>query len=139
MKSSRLLTAAAAALALGSAAWTWSWSAHAALLETGEALYRGERPLEARLYRDADPLPAHASRCSNCHEGREAVGPALSAVTLTSLLPRRGGPASRFDEAALCRLLRDGVDPAQVLLAKTMPRYAIDDADCHALWTWLTR
>ena len=67
------------------------------------------------------------------------MGPTLSAATLTGLLPRRGGPASRFDEAALCRLLREGIDPAHVLLPKTMPRYAIDDADCRALWTWLTR
>jgi hypothetical protein len=58
---------------------------------------------------------------------------------LTRLLARRGGPPSRFDAAAFCRLLRTGEDPAGVLLPKAMPRYELDDAQCGQLWRFLAR
>ncbi len=35
-------------------------------------------------------------------------------------------------------MLRDGVDPAYVLLNVEMPRYRISDGDCAALWHFLT-
>jgi hypothetical protein len=51
---------------------------------------------------------------------------------------RRGGPASRYDRDAFCRLLRKGIDPAYVMINEEMPRYTLDDADCAALWRFLT-
>ena len=51
---------------------------------------------------------------------------------------RRGGPPSRYDAAGLCTLLRSGVDPAHVIILRTMPRYDINDADCQSLWLHLT-
>ena len=54
-------------------------------------------------------------------------------------MPRRNGPPSRFDEASFCRLLRTGVDPADIVVPRAMPRYAIDDTDCRALWAYLSR
>jgi hypothetical protein len=30
------------------------------------------------------------------------------------------------------------LDPAQVMIPQTMPRYAIDSADCAALWAYLS-
>jgi hypothetical protein len=51
---------------------------------------------------------------------------------------RRGGPPSNYDRDGLCTLLRRGVDPAHVMISVEMPRYTIDDSDCHALWRYLT-
>jgi len=70
---------------------------------------------------------------------QSAIGPVLDNGDLTRLLARRGGPPSRFDEAAFCRLLRTGEDPAGVLLPKVMPRYELDDAQCGQLWRFLAR
>jgi len=65
------------------------------------------------------------------------LGPPLDAASLTSLRARRGGPPSRFDAPALCTLLRTGLDPAQILIPQSMPRYAPTDADCRDLWAYL--
>lgn len=115
----------------------------------GAALWRGALPLEGRIAGHAQALPVAASRCINCH-GADAVPsvagqagggvpPVLTAHHLRTPQPRRGGPPSRYDAAAFCALLRSGVDPAKVLLPRQMPRYAIDDADCRALWTHLVQ
>ena len=111
--------------------------------ERGRRLFDGEAALEARLAGHRAPLPALASRCSNCHARDAAAPPAfaslLSQRRLVALSSRRGGPPSRFDAASLCTLLRSGVDPAEVMVAQAMPRYAIADADCRALWAYLDR
>lgn len=110
---------------------------------SGAALWRGDWALTARLSGHEQVLPGQASRCINCHGGADRAapggGPRLDAGYLTRAVARRGGPASRYDEAAFCRLLRTGVDPASVLVPREMPRYDIDDADCAALWQFLTR
>jgi hypothetical protein len=117
-------------------------------VQRGRALYAGEAPLTARIAGHAAALPPQASRCTNCHVGAtstqaassagvQAIGGILAAHRLTQPLSRRGGPPSRFDAAALCRLLRTGVDPAHVVIAQTMPRYEVSDADCNALWAYL--
>ncbi len=56
------------------------------------------------------------------------------------LLPRarRGGPPSHYGRGSFCKLLREGVDPAFVMLSVEMPRYTIDDVDCQALWHYVT-
>lgn len=115
-------------------------------LERGRELFAGELALTARMVGHADALPQEAARCRNCHSKQANVAgdaaqdfaPQLNARTLQSALPRRGGPPSRYDLKALCRLLRDGVDPAHVMIQQAMPRYTLTDAECEALWTYLT-
>ena len=104
----------------------------------GAALYEGRQPLVAHVSGHEQPLPALAARCANCHEGAQAIAPALNERTLAQALPRRGGPPSRYDARVLCRLLRDGLDPALVLVPRAMPRYAIDEPACAALWAYLS-
>jgi cytochrome c553 len=114
-------------------------------LDAGRAAFTGQRPLEAMMPGHREALPPTAARCSNCHAapglptvGNGSFGPGLSAATLMQALPRRGGPPSRYDAEALCRALREGVDPAGVMLGAAMPRYRIDDLGCRQLWTLLT-
>ena len=105
----------------------------------GQELFEGKVALAARVDGVAEPLPAIAAACSNCHGSPPAIGPTLQASSLTAPQPRRGGPPSRYDLASFCQTLRTGVDPAYVLLPKTMPRYALGDAQCQALWAHLSR
>jgi len=128
--------AAAAAAAALLAAATAAFLALQGRAE-GAALYEGRQPLVARVSGHEQPLPALATRCVNCHEGAQAIGPALNERTLAQPLPRRGGPPSRYDAAALCRLLREGIDPASVIVPRAMPRYEIDTRACEALWSHL--
>ncbi|MBL8330295.1 MAG: hypothetical protein JNJ71_15755 [Rubrivivax sp.] len=122
-------------MALCGGALAFAMSAEDAAL--GRALYDGQRALPAQLRGHDEALPAHAARCINCHEGSSAIAPALSARSLLQPQARRGGPPSHYDEASFCRLLRDGVDPAWVLLPREMPRYEIPAQDCRALWSYL--
>lgn len=124
------------AAALGAAATTWLGHSHRA---AGAELFDGRRPLAARIVGHDEALPPLASRCSNCHTGPNAVGGELNGETLASLRPRRGGPPSRYDAVRLCRLLREGIDPAHVMVPREMPRYTIDDEACAALWSHLSR
>jgi hypothetical protein len=115
----------------------------------GGQLFDGEVALPARIAGQDFALPAQASRCVNCHgpargdaaspaARAQRIGPALTAGTLSDVVRRRGGPPSRYDATSLCVLLRTGVDPAHVIILRTMPRYDIADADCRALWLHLT-
>ncbi len=125
----------------------------------GHALFKGRpppgaAPVDARLVGHTLPLPALAWRCSNCHDEaqRTAIAPepgvsgqrsgerfarALDGTSLTQWRARRGGPPSRYTETALCALLRTGIDPAQVMIDTTMPRYQLSDAQCGQLWKYL--
>ena len=116
--------------------------------ETGGRHFDGRAPLVARIAGHEAALPPSAAACANCHAPptarggaaggpAETYGPTLDRASLTGSHARRGGPPSRFDEAAFCRTLRTGVDPAGVMLPRTMPRYAIDDETCRGLWTHL--
>lgn len=118
--------------------------------ERGRGLFHGELPLSAHVQASLEPLPPLAARCANCHSGpsfaqqasvsgRESFGPELSARTLKAAIARRGGPASRYDEASFCKALKDGVDPAYVTLPRAMPRYTLPESDCLALWGYLTQ
>ena len=122
----------------------------AALQAQGRQLFHGEAStlgtVPGRLAGHGDDLPAMATRCANCHasgEGRDppsttpAFAPRLNRQGLTQAVPRRGGPPSAYDAASLCKLLRDGIDPAWVMVRQEMPRYAATDAQCLALWTFL--
>ena len=117
-------------------------------LERGRELFHGELPLTARMVGHTDTLPQQAVRCRNCHshsqqpalggDAAQDFAPLLNARTLLSPSPRRGGPASKYEREGLCKLLREGVDPAHVMIQQAMPRYSVSDADCEALWTYLT-
>jgi hypothetical protein len=116
------------------------------VVEQGRRLFAGEPPIPGRIVGHRDALPAAASRCTNCHSAGVGVGattttfgPALDARVLTGKVARRGGPPSAYDVNSLCRLLREGVDPAWVVLKPAMPRYEVSAAQCAALWAFLTR
>jgi len=115
-------------------------------VELGRRLYAGELALAGTIQGHAQPLPPLTARCSNCHARGSAEKAASGAVSFAPLLTRdrllgsiarRGGPPSRYDAALFCRLLRSGIDPAVMLIPRQMPRYQIDDAQCHALWAYL--
>jgi hypothetical protein len=116
----------------------------------GKALFTGGVPLKGRIVGHQTDLPPMAVRCSNCHSSqpRPASDPPagtapsdifaaqLSRAALLENRPRRGGPASRYDQAAFCRVLREGIDPANVMVAQTMPRYLLSEKECGELWAY---
>lgn len=136
--------------------------AQGAALFAGEAA-PGLPPLQGRMVGHVNALPAAATRCASCHSttaittARSAAaassigtplrpdalaegagfGAVLNARTLGQAQPRRGGPPSAYDASSLCKLLREGIDPAWVLINTAMPRYDASDAQCAALWAWL--
>jgi hypothetical protein len=134
-----------AAMALGPAV-----AAPAEALARGRELFAGTAALRGTITGHASALPPAGARCVNCHASGPATtsasaasaaasyGPPLTRQRLTEPLPRRGGPPSRYDQATFCRLLRTGIDPAYVLITRSMPRYELPDADCQALWLHLT-
>ncbi|SAK99684.1 hypothetical protein AWB80_07702 [Caballeronia pedi] len=96
--------------------------------------------MSAHLRDDDRPLPAWTTRCVSCHAGTPtaaAFAPPLTHDSLLAATQRRGGPISHYDATAFCRAVREGVDPAGVLLRKSMPRYRIADAQCMALWRYV--
>jgi hypothetical protein len=111
----------------------------------GRNLFEGAVALRGTIAGHASELPPPGARCINCHaaglepaaQPAASFGPALTRRQLTQALPRRGGPPSRYDEATFCRLLRTGIDPAYVLITRSMPRYELPDEDCRALWAYL--
>ncbi|CAB3810230.1 hypothetical protein LMG28614_07234 [Paraburkholderia ultramafica] len=111
--------------------------------EWGRAIFHGETALTAHLRGDTRPLPEFALRCANCHtqsSGATAFAPSLSAAYLLEPIPRRGGPPTRYDREAFCKVLATSIDPAAVMLANSMPQYVLSDDECTALWAYfLTR
>jgi hypothetical protein len=110
----------------------------------GEALFVGRERLQGRIRGHDSHLPPDAVRCRNCHAaGTQARDPAAAAPRidrswLLELRARRGGPPSSYDRSSFCKLLRTGVDPAYVLIAREMPIYDLDDARCAELWKFVT-
>ena len=113
-------------------------------VELGRALFSGAWPLAAHIAGQDFALPRDAATCANCHESdpasrpSQSFGPPLGRPTLTRARARRGGPRSTYDGVTLCRALREGIDPAQVIIPQTMPRYAFTDQQCQALWAFLS-
>ena len=109
----------------------------------GRSAFVGERPLVARLPGHSLDLPAEAVRCVNCHasstgaSGQATFAPLLTSRYLNELRSRRGGPGSRYDAASFCRLLREGLDPAGVMINTAMPRYTLSPQGCEDLWAYL--
>ncbi len=148
--------------------WALCAAAQPADTERGRRLFNGELPLIGKVSGHTTALPLQASRCVNCHAAGTALpsagstastaptgaaastapaasastqsfGPALTPKLLLQDTRRRGGPASRYDEAALCKLLATGIDPAYIIIPASMPRYELSAADCKALWVYLTQ
>lgn len=119
--------------------------ARSAPADPGAALFAGQAPLRARIRGHRGRLPPYVVKCSNCHlTGNQpvvpgAIAPRLDRALLLDDRPRRGGPPSAYDEPKFCRLLRTGVDPAFILVAREMPVYELRDAQCSRLWRFLTK
>lgn len=111
----------------------------------GFALYHGYLPLAGRIAGHAADLPPGTATCAACHDApRPAAGgyksiPPLDGATLTSAVSRRSGPASTYDAASFCALLGSGLDPAMIMVDRTMPRFTLSPADCAALWSYVSR
>lgn len=87
--------------------------------------------------RPSAALPTAASSAASGRLEAGPIGPALNRARLTEPRSRRHAPASRFDAASLCRALQTGVDPAQVMLPGSMPRYSPSPSQCDDLWAYL--
>ncbi|ADO74265.1 conserved uncharacterized protein [Stigmatella aurantiaca DW4/3-1] len=113
-------------------------------MQRGERLFSGTESLSAQIQGQGMPLPGEATRCENCHSDApvrisfETAAPVLDAQALLTKRSRRNGPLSHYDEKTFCTLLRTGVDPALIQIQRIMPRYEIDDAQCAALFAYLT-
>jgi hypothetical protein len=109
--------------------------------DLGCAIFNGQHAIPAHLRDDDRPLPTWTTRCVNCHTQADPAAtfaPPLTAGNLLDAKSRRGGPPSRYDPTTFCRALKDGVDPASVVLRKSMPHYQISEAECAALWRFVT-
>ncbi len=127
-----LSTSLGAAFLLGPSAVT---------VQRGEALFNGKEPLSGRIREHDETLPPEVVRCVNCHGASarpsRVAAPHLDGSRLLEFHQRRGGPPSRYDQSAFCKLLRSGVDPVQIMIAREMPVYALDDDQCASLWSFL--
>ena len=133
--------ALATALATGLAWRGWREPAVPASVARGARLFDGTEPLAGTLSGHSASLPVETTRCTHCH-----TGPGVSASAawpldrrLREARPRRGGPPVAYEPASFCRSLRTGVDPAHIVLPRAMPRFDADDAQCAALWAYLTQ
>ncbi len=113
-------------------------------LVTGRDVFEGRGNIVG--YVGKDRLEPQAARCSGCHGGNKGGGgegktvvPAVSGEMLTTVRPRRGGPASGYTERTFCESLRTGIDPVGVRFSDMMPRYRLDGRTCHQLWEFLAR
>jgi hypothetical protein len=118
-------------------------SAHEEFLR-GQSLFSGSIDLQGRIYTHTADMPPNVVRCSNCHavaagaDVPRSPAPRLTRSLLVLPHARRGGPPSNYNRTGFCTLLRRGVDPAFVMISVEMPRYTIDEANCGALWRYLT-
>jgi hypothetical protein len=109
----------------------------------GYAIYHGYLSLPGRIAGHDSDLPSRAARCSNCHEALSGNGTTARLITpltrdsLGAEMARRNGPPSKYDTAAFCTAMRDGIDPAMIQLERTMPRFAPTDSDCVSLWSYV--
>jgi hypothetical protein len=109
--------------------------------DTGCLIFSGQRAIPAHLRDDDRALPAWTTRCVNCHTATgspsTAFAPPLTHDSLLLAASRRGGPPTAYDQASFCSVLRGGIDPAHVLLRKSMPLFQASDEDCAALWRFV--
>lgn len=111
----------------------------------GWALYHGYLPLSGRIAGHTVDLPEGTATCAACHDAPRPAAdgyksiPPLDGATLTSAVSRRSGPPSTYDAASFCTLLGSGLDPAMIMVDRTMPRFTLPAADCAALWSYVSR
>jgi hypothetical protein len=112
----------------------------------GARLFVGTEPLAGTLSGHDTPLPVVATRCIQCHSGpgksttaASDFAPPLDQRQLREVRARRGGPPFAYEQSSFCRTLRTGVDPTHIVLPRAMPRFDADDAQCSALWDYLTQ
>jgi hypothetical protein len=132
-------------LALGALILSARVTARETVRERGQALFAGREPLKGKVRGHQSELPPAVVVCRNCHAAQKQVqtpapapAPPIDRSLLLEARPRRGGPPSSYDRAAFCKLLRTGIDPAYVLVAREMPVFDLDDAQCVSLWRFLT-
>lgn len=112
--------------------------------ERGKRIFHGLDTVRATVQQHGTALPAHASRCINCHSADTPSGAwpdnaqYLSANTLSRKVSRRGGPAYGYDQPTFCNTIRSGVDPTGIVLESKMPRYRMSDTQCADLWSYLS-
>ena len=116
----------------------------AADVDFGRALFTGGSPLKGRIRGHQAELPPEVVACRNCHAARgepqpdRSGAPRIDRALLLEVRQRRGGPPSAYTAESFCRLLRTGVDPVYVLIARDMPVYDADEKQCANLWQFLT-
>ena len=114
----------------------------------GEQLFKGAASLKGFINGHTDFLRPELVRCVNCHtvEKEEnfafnaTTSIALSKLSLAGLSKARfkeGEPPSRYTVEKFCRLLHSGVDAAEVIVVREMPRYKLMNQECQALWLYL--
>ncbi len=109
----------------------------------GQDLFEGRIDLQGRIRTHVADLPPEVVRCGNCHAVAQgpavprSLAPRLTHDLLIARRSRRGGPATNYDRNSFCTLLREGYDPAHVLISVEMPRYTLDDTNCAALWRFV--
>lgn len=110
---------------------------------SGDALFDGKVALSGKIRGHDESLPPETVRCANCHEAQtnerlsRVAAPRLDRSLLLDARQRRGGPPSRYDQPAFCKLLKTGVDPAAIVIGREMPIYELDEGQCASLWTYL--
>jgi hypothetical protein len=109
----------------------------------GDMLFHGREALSGRIRGHDDDLPSEALRCSNCHEAKSGksagvIAPHIDRALLLESRQRRRGPPSHYDAASFCKMLRTGVDPVFVVVAREMPVFNLDEGQCNSLWMFLT-
>lgn len=112
--------------------------------EHGKRIFYGLDAVSATVQQNGTTLPTNASKCINCHSAQTPPGAwtgssqYLSATTMTRMVSRRGGPASVYDQDKFCNAVRNGVDPAGVVLESKMPRYEMSDTQCADMWLFIS-
>lgn len=112
--------------------------------DRGQGMFIGRESLKGKIREHQTILPPEVVRCGNCHAVEKQAGipptlaPRIDRALLLSERQRRGGPPSVYNARSLCKLLRTGIDPAYILIAREMPIYDVDDAQCASLWRFLT-
>lgn len=93
------------------------------------------KPIETQIEGSPQNFDAGLFPCAGCHggsgEGRREGG-TLTADIRFPQLRRRG-----YQKESFCQALRQGLDPAGQTLARAMPRYLLEPAECSALWEHL--
>lgn len=119
-------------------------------IAAGKRLFHGVDRLPLAPGNLASALPPQFSACIACHSAATPAqgalarnletkqAPPLNRASLLHTRARRGGPPFAFDRTTFCATVQSGVDPQAIIMRKTMPRFVLSDAQCTALWAYLT-